>query len=247
MAGETVATHRPFAHFRPLLEAARRAMAAAAASFAGATIEDNIFSISAHFRRVAPEQHAALQEAMRSAVRHAVRDEASAAAPPATATTPAYPAATAVVAAASVAPLDLELREGKLVLEARPAVAWHKGAAALYMLAHGGLAAAARPIVVAIGDDLTDEDTFATLRAAEAEGGACAEAVTIIVADGAALPEGQAAESDGEQLARMPRPTAARYFLRNVDEVTAMLELVAALAAEGAATEGVAAAAAGGR
>ncbi len=52
-----------------------------------------------------------------------------------------------------------EIREGKMVLEIRPAVRWNKGDAALFLLRSE--APAALPVV--IGDDATDEDMFAAM------------------------------------------------------------------------------------
>lgn len=55
----------------------------------------------------------------------------------------------------------LELREGKEVLEVRPAVEWDKGACALHLLAAGwGPRWWERVLAVGVGDDHTDEDLF---------------------------------------------------------------------------------------
>ena len=128
-----------------------------------------------------------------------------------------------------------------MVLEARPAVPWHKGSAALLLLGAetfagvgGDVGGSAGCTVVAIGDDLTDEDTFVALREAEAAGH-CAAAVTIIVAEGETLGGPGGGEDGGEGLARMPRPTAAGFWLRGPDEVTSFLEALLAGSAAGAA------------
>ncbi|MBX9602713.1 MAG: trehalose-phosphatase [Bryobacteraceae bacterium] len=64
----------------------------------------------------------------------------------------------------------IEIREGKMVLEVRPAVQWNKGDAARFILRTE--APAAVPVV--IGDDSTDEDMFAAMP----------EGVTIAVGNG---------------------------------------------------------------
>jgi trehalose 6-phosphate phosphatase len=54
------------------------------------------------------------------------------------------------------------LRDGKMVLEVRPAVDWHKGRAVRW-LADRLAGGAADPAVIFLGDDHTDEDAFAAL------------------------------------------------------------------------------------
>ncbi|MHB1864029.1 MAG: bifunctional alpha,alpha-trehalose-phosphate synthase (UDP-forming)/trehalose-phosphatase [Gemmatimonadaceae bacterium] len=59
----------------------------------------------------------------------------------------------------------LRVTRGKRVVEARPPVDWHKGQAVLYVLMHRyGADWPARVRALYIGDDVTDEDAFASLR-----------------------------------------------------------------------------------
>ena len=106
---------------------------------AGASVEDNVFSVSIHWRGVA--------EADRPRVAGAV-DAVLALAPFRT---------------------TLRKFSGKCVFELRPSAAWNKGEAALYLLdmvrkAEGGAHDwfdGVQPIYV--GDDVTDEDAFKAL------------------------------------------------------------------------------------
>lgn len=90
---------------------------------------------------------------------------------------------------------ELRKAHGKKVFELRPDLDWDKGRAVLWVLEALGLD---RPGVVPlyVGDDVTDEDAFRAL----AERG-----IGILVAE-------------------EPRETAARYRLRDPDEVRAFLE-----------------------
>ncbi len=59
----------------------------------------------------------------------------------------------------------LRVTSGKLVLEGRPPVDWHKGRAVLHVLVHRhGADWPARLRALYIGDDVTDEDAFRSLR-----------------------------------------------------------------------------------
>ncbi|MDR7521785.1 MAG: bifunctional alpha,alpha-trehalose-phosphate synthase (UDP-forming)/trehalose-phosphatase [Armatimonadota bacterium] len=93
-------------------------------------------------------------------------------------------------------PGKLVLRRGKMVLEIRPAVDWHKGHAARWLLDHvvGG-DWPVRCAVVYAGDDRTDEDAFLAL---------ADHAVTIKVGPS-------------------PYPTAAKYAIGSVEEFTRLL------------------------
>jgi trehalose 6-phosphate phosphatase len=106
-------------------------------------------------------------------------------------------------AVSEVAARHRELRkmDGKKVYELLPDIDWDKGKAVLWLLENLGLERAkVRPIY--IGDDRTDEDAF---RALEKSG------VGILVSE-------------------EPRPTAARYSLKDPAEVERfLLELVATL------------------
>ncbi len=95
---------------------------------------------------------------------------------------------------------QLRKAPGKKVFELRPALDWDKGRAVLWLLEALDLEGPdVRPLYV--GDDVTDEDAF---RALEERG------IGILVSE-------------------LPRPTAARYSLRDVREVRELLERLARL------------------
>jgi trehalose 6-phosphate synthase/phosphatase len=93
----------------------------------------------------------------------------------------------------------LTVRPGKHVLEVRPNVPWDKGAAVRWILARRfGEAWGAKVGVIYAGDDTTDEDAFEAL---------ADHAVTVKVG------------ADGH-------PTAARYSLGTVDEMSRFVQLI---------------------
>jgi len=92
---------------------------------------------------------------------------------------------------------DLRKAYGKKVFELQPNIDWHKGKALLYLLEALGLDKE-NVLSLYIGDDVTDEDAF---RALENKG------IGIVVWD-------------------TPFPTAAKYSLKNTDEVRAFLSLL---------------------
>jgi trehalose-phosphatase len=98
---------------------------------------------------------------------------------------------------------------GKKVYELRPDVDWDKGRAVLWLLAALGLAGP-EVVPVYLGDDVTDEDAFRAL--GQRPGGG----IGILVAEA-------------------PRETAARYRLRDPNEVRELLRRAAAALAGGAA------------
>lgn len=86
-------------------------------------------------------------------------------------------------------------------------------------------------VVVCLGDDATDEDAFAGLAAAAAEG-AIAGAFTILVAAPLVAPAAEESAPTADV-----RNTAARFYVRNPAEVLALLEdIERLLAAPSAAT-----------
>ena len=87
----------------------------------------------------------------------------------------------------------LKLTSGKMIVEARPRVRWHKGLAALKLL----VALGRRGDVIFIGDDLTDEDAFRSLK----------RDVTI-------------------RVMHKRVKTSARYYLRSVSEVWRFIDLL---------------------
>lgn len=91
----------------------------------------------------------------------------------------------------------VKITGGKKVYEVRPAVDWDKGKAISMVMAHDTKSQPrSRPMVIFLGDDLTDEDGF---RVVERHGG-----ISIFV---------------GEE----PPQTAARYYLRSPQEVQQFL------------------------
>ncbi|MBI3087299.1 MAG: trehalose-phosphatase [Candidatus Omnitrophica bacterium] len=96
----------------------------------------------------------------------------------------------------SVAQGEIRVTSGKHVIEIRPPVSWGKGDAIVRLLRHLP-ARRARPLVLYVGDDRTDEDAFRTVNRL---GG-----LTIAVG-------------------KPPRRTAARYRLKDPRDVRAWLE-----------------------
>jgi trehalose-phosphatase len=235
VAGPNGLRLRPFAGYIPHLQEAAEAMRGAAnAVHAGVTVEDNVFSVSVHYRNCPLSAHAEVEGVVKK-------------------WTAAWNAAAAATAAGREETGDrLEVRPGKMVWEIRPAVAWSKGHAAKEVLrawdeAEAAVAEAARPAVVpgvarptlvlVVGDDHTDEDMFrAALEVAAGQPGVVAAPVLVT---GEA--EGVAGEGDtggegakeGRGRARMPRHTAARFYLRSPEEVRELLEEVHRLLVEG--------------
>jgi alpha,alpha-trehalase len=105
-----------------------------------------------------------------------------------------------IVAAVAAAHLGLRLTGGKKILELRPGIDWDKGTALRWLLGTLGLD---RPGVVPVylGDDETDEDAFAAIRA---------DGLGVVV------------RGEGDD-----RPTAARYALRDTRETRTFLGLLA--------------------
>lgn len=59
---------------------------------------------------------------------------------------------------------DFKKGEGKKILEIKPNVDWHKGKAVLWLLEKLGLDDNSKYVPIYIGDDITDEDAFESLR-----------------------------------------------------------------------------------
>lgn len=95
----------------------------------------------------------------------------------------------------------LIVHTGKKVFELRPAIAWDKGRAVLFLLDRLGLDDRPGILPMYIGDDRTDEDAFRALRG---------RGIGILVRDGEA------------------RGTAADYALDGIDEVERFLDWLAA-------------------
>lgn len=88
--------------------------------------------------------------------------------------------------------MPVQILQGKEVIEVKPA-GFHKGDAVIFLLDRYGKGA----LPVYLGDDVTDEAAFRSLRHREA--------ITITVTE-------------------VPKPTAAAYYLRNPDEVFGFLK-----------------------
>lgn len=110
----------------------------------------------------------------------------------------------AAVASAAAGVEGLRITEGKMVIEVRPSVDWHKGRAVDFLLTE--FATPPGTPVIYLGDDTTDEDAFRALarRGDGAEG--------VIVAD------------------PLPAVTEASSYLRDTVEVGALLTTLAAMA-----------------
>jgi alpha,alpha-trehalose-phosphate synthase [UDP-forming]/trehalose-phosphatase len=107
---------------------------------------------------------------------------------------------------AQLPPGKVEIRRGKMVLELRPAIDWDKGRAAVWLLQQlVGKDWQSRCAVIYAGDDRTDEDAFLALGEL---------AATIAVGPG-------------------QYPTAARYMVRGVSELTQVLQAVQSWRAPG--------------
>jgi alpha,alpha-trehalase len=92
---------------------------------------------------------------------------------------------------------DLRKAYGKKVFELQPNMDWHKGKALLYLLEALGLNNE-KVLPIYIGDDVTDEDAFRALKD---------KGIGVVVWD-------------------TPFPTAAKYSLKNTDEVRDFLSLL---------------------
>ena len=92
---------------------------------------------------------------------------------------------------------DLRLSGGKKIYELQPRIDWNKGKALLWLLGELGLDKE-KVVPFYIGDDVTDEDAFRVLKN---------RGIGIVVMDG-------------------PRPTEARYRLKNPDRVERFLKKI---------------------
>lgn len=93
----------------------------------------------------------------------------------------------------------LRKTRGKKVFELMPRIDWNKGTAVLWLMDAWGLEGD-KAVAIYLGDDTTDEDAFAVMRT---------RGVGVLVAEA-------------------PRPTRARYRLRNPEEVRRFLDQLAA-------------------
>lgn len=110
------------------------------ADFEGATVENNIFSLSIHYRNCKPERFDEIVSQLESFIDEIVYNRFSG---------------------------NLKKTKGKKVFEIRPMVEWHKGKAVSYLL---NLMTSQEQFTkeeicpIFIGDDVTDEDAFHALQ-----------------------------------------------------------------------------------
>jgi trehalose-phosphatase len=131
--GGTTSTFTAFPGHAPLLKNACALLLSSLAAnpIPGASVEDNVFSVSLHYRNTPQEHHGAVQR-LAEAVNAAVN--------------------------ASGGP-TLEVRPGKAVWELRPAVAWGKGHALRHLVESGFFrenGGSSKPVLIVAGDDATD-------------------------------------------------------------------------------------------
>lgn len=153
--------------------------------YPGSSLEDNKYAVSVHFRNCTFEDAADVGDTTPSAG----GDRPTAVRSPDT---------LAHAVDAIVSELGLRRTNGKMVYEIRPRLDWHKGKAVEYLLHILGLDGD-DVLPVYIGDDVTDEDAFQSLRRRDG--------IAVIVA----TPD-------------VNRDTAAHYRLDGVPDVTAFLQ-----------------------
>jgi trehalose-phosphatase len=122
--------HQVAPELPPLIARVAARMEEELARVPGAEVEPKGWTVAVHYRRVAPEDGAAVEAAVDRVV---------------------------------AAHRELVKAGGKMVWEVRPALAWDKGEALLYVLAALGLDGG-DVLPVYVGDDVTDEDAFRVLR-----------------------------------------------------------------------------------
>lgn len=116
----------------PIIQALSRNLENELAEIPGALIENKSLSVSIHYRKVASDFVTQLIDT------------------------------TTRVVASAVDANQVMLKQGKMVLEIRPAVNWHKGNAVKWLISK--LASGSESLAIYLGDDETDEDAFATLQ-----------------------------------------------------------------------------------
>jgi len=151
--------------YRKTLENIKNELTEKISSIAGALLEDKGISLSLHYRSVDKQQTPQLKTIFHETV------------------------------ISYLGGGKIKVKPGKMVLEVRPAIEWDKGKVVLWLLGRQLFAAGRENVLpVYIGDDITDEDAFKTLRN---------RGLTIFVG--------------------RPRESYARYYLRNPAEVTRFL------------------------
>jgi trehalose-phosphatase len=204
--------------FLVTLQAAFRHLQSRLASVDGASVEDNKYSVTAHWRNVPADRVGEVEAAVDEFIASpgACREDGS---------------------------RMLIKRPGKSVFEIRPAVDWHKGRAVRRILeellaARGSGSGGAEVAVVILGDDHTDEDMFAAAAELQADASTHGRKVScfpILVAqpvDDGTAPDGAEATASGagatsdtaSRLALMPRATKATAYLQDPTDVRRFLE-----------------------
>jgi len=98
----------------------------------------------------------------------------------------------------------IKIKAGKMVLEVRPHLEWDKGKIVLWLLARQRFTLKGKEVVpIYIGDDETDEDAFKVLKN---------NGITVFVGK--------------------PRPSYARYYLKDADEVKEFLKRILIIGAD---------------
>lgn len=184
---DTAADARPALHF------AKDVLTDRLKTIEGALVEDNVYSVSVHYRNVDAAEHARVAEIVSS-----------------------------VLQSPECEP-HLVSRPGKMVIELRPKIAWNKGKAVRYLLEMAKDAGVLpNATVFALGDDITDEDTFNELNDLAKEWKAHGhdfDAINVFVTGAAADPAPHTPATE----AKMPRATGAQYYLRSPEETRQFL------------------------
>ncbi|MBU1888114.1 MAG: trehalose-phosphatase [Candidatus Omnitrophica bacterium] len=113
---------------RPLLENIRSSLEDKLKGIKGVIVEDKGLTLSVHFRMARLEHRARIKSIFKKILRPHTASQ------------------------------RLKVTSGKMVLEVRPAVEWHKGMAVLAILGRG------KALPIYIGDDVTDTDAFRALK-----------------------------------------------------------------------------------
>lgn len=112
----------------PIIQALSHNLESELAGMDGVLIENKNLSVSIHYRKVASNSLPQLIDTTTRVVESAVDAN------------------------------QVVLKQGKMVLEIRPAVNWHKGNAVKWLISK--LSTGSEPLTIYIGDDETDEDAF---------------------------------------------------------------------------------------
>ncbi|MBP7056825.1 MAG: trehalose-phosphatase [Candidatus Omnitrophica bacterium] len=156
--------------YRKTLETIKARLEKALSSISGAFIEDKTFSLSVHYRLVDKKDVLTVKNEFYSTIfLYELRN-------------------------------SIQVKPGKMVLEVRPPVPWNKGKVVLWLLGRRLFAVRDRSVKVMpvyIGDDVTDEDAFKSLKN---------RGITIFVGK--------------------PGRTKAHFYLKNPAETARFLEII---------------------